>query len=48
MLVGLIFLCLFGFVVPLAVNYALECPCVPVAKKNTKKHAMYVNMYQYA
>lgn len=46
MLVGLIYLCLFGFVVPLAVKYALECPCVPVAKK--KKHAMYVNMYQYA
>lgn len=35
MLVGLIYLCLFGFVVPLAVKYALECPCVPVAKKKT-------------
>lgn len=27
-----LFPCLFGLFVPLAVKYALECPCVPVAK----------------
>lgn len=30
--VFVLFPCLFGLFVPLAVKYALECPCVPVAK----------------
>lgn len=32
MLVFVLFPYLFGLFVPLAVKYALECPCVPVAK----------------